>query len=70
MNTKIKIRVKKGKSNKVINALDLGNGVVKAKSFSFKKFRFMDMYFFTDGVLKSAEVVNQKKNRAYRIRNI
>ena len=53
-----------------MKSLDLGNGVVKAKSFSFKKFRFMDMYFFTDGVLKSAEVVNQKKNRAYRIRNI
>ena len=70
MNTKIKIRVQKGKGNKVINALDLGNGMVKTKFFSFRKFRYMDMYFFTDGVLKSAEVAKQKKNRAYRIRNI
>ena len=57
MNTKIKIRVQKGKGNKVMNAFDLGNGIVKAKVFSFKKFRFMNMYFFTDGILKSAEVI-------------
>ena len=50
----IKIRVQKGKKTKVLNAIEVSQGLAKNTSFSFRKLRFID----TDGFMKSAEIVN------------
>lgn len=54
----IQIRVQNGKKTKVLNAIEVSQGLAKRKSFSLKRLRFIETYFFTEGILKSADIVN------------
>lgn len=53
MNTKVNIKI----GNKTMKAVQINNEMVKTKRFSFLKMRFIETYYFLNGVLKTAEIV-------------